>query len=382
MTNAPDILSVKMKQRCFCHDYYERGIYMITLEVEGRRPILGRLEGCAVTKTPLGESVEACWREIPRRHPEIQLLACIVMPDHFHGLLFVRTRMRRHLGEIVRGFKIGCTKAYRLGGRLSGESPSREPPFGDSPFGDSPYMANPPNLFAPGYHDRILTHRGQLKTLFRYIADNPRRLALIRQHPNYFTRINQLSLAGRVYAAYGNPFLLNRPDRLQIQCSRRISPEALAAEQARLLDAAARGAVLVSPCISPGEKLIARAAMEEGLPLIALKADGFAPRYKPPGRSFDACAKGKLLLLAPVENRAMYGAPPNRPTHHNVAKQPAAARFGAAPYMARLTRSQCLALNQLAADICGPGAAALNYAGLVPLEQPHSAAPIPFFSGP
>ena len=118
------------------------------------------------------------------------------------------------------------------------------------------------------------------------------------------------------------------------------------------------------------------------LPLIALKADGFAPRYKPPGRSFDACAKGKLLLLAPVEDRAMYGAPPNRPTHHNGAKQPAAARFGAAPYMARLTRSQCLALNQLAADICGPGAAALNYAGLVPLEQPHSAAPIPFFTGP
>ena len=33
-------------------------------------------------------------------------------------------------------------------------------------------------------------------------------------------------------------------------------------------------------------------------------------------------------------------------------------------------------------DICGPGAAALNYAGLVPLEQPHSAAPIPFFTGP
>ncbi len=377
MTNAPDILSVKMKQRCFCHDYYERGIYMITLEVEGRRPILGRLEGCAVAKTPLGESVEACWREIPHRHPEIQLLACIVMPDHFHGLLFVRTRMRRHLGEIVRGFKIGCTKAYRLGGRLSGESSSREPSFGDSP-----YMANPPNLFTPGYHDRILTHKGQLEILFRYIRDNPRRLAVRRAHPDYFTRINALPLAGATYAAYGNPFLLNRPDRLQIQCSRHISPEALAAEQARLLDAAARGAVLVSPCISPGEKLIARAAMEEGLPLIALKADGFAPRYKPPGRSFDACAKGKLLLLAPVEDRAMYGAPPNRPTRHKGAKQPAAARFGAAPYMTRLTRSQCLALNQLAADICGPGAAALNYAGLVPLEPPHSAAPIPFFTGP
>ena len=329
MTREPDTLSAKMKRRCFCHDYYERGIYMITLEVEGRRPILGQLVGARVAKTPLGERVEACWREIPRHHPKIQLLSCVVMPDHFHGLLFVRARMRRHLGEVVRGFKIGCTKAYRLGEVLSS----------DSPFGDSPYMANPPNLFAPGYHDRILTHRGQLKTLFRYIADNPRRLALIRQNPGYFTRINQLSLAGRVYAAYGNPFLLNRPDHLQIQCSRRITPDALTAETERLLDAAERGAVLVSPCISPGEKAIARAALESGLPLIALCENGFAPKFKPPGNYFDACAEGRLLLLAPW-------------AYHTDRR--------------RITRAQCLALNAMVAEICGPGAATLDYHGLVP----------------
>ena len=333
MTSEPDALSAKMKQRCFCHDYYERGIYMITLEVEGRRPILGRLVGCAVEKTPLGKSVEACWREIPRHHPEVQLLSCVVMPDHFHGLLFVKRRMSRHLGEVVRGFKIGCTKAYRAG------------PFGDAPFGCRPYMADAPSLFAPGYHDRILTHRGQLKVLLRYIADNPRRLALIRQHPDYFTRINRLALAGRDYAAYGNPFLLNRPDRLQVQCSRRISPDALAAETERLLDAAERGAVLVSPCISPGEKAIARAALDAKLPLIALCENGFAPKFKPPGLYFDACAEGRLLLLAPW------------------------------PYHAdrrRITREQCLALNAMAAEICGPGAAALNYAGLVPMKPAHS----------
>ena len=77
------------------------------------------------------------------------------------------------------------------------------------------------SLFTPGYHDRILTHKGQLEILFRYIRDNPRRLAVRRAHPDYFTRINALPLAGATYAAYGNPFLLNRPDRLQIQCSRR-----------------------------------------------------------------------------------------------------------------------------------------------------------------
>ena len=354
-----------MKRRCFCHDYFERGIYMITLEVEGRRQLLGRLVGERIEHTPLGKAVAGCWRQIPAFHPEVQLLECAVMPDHFHGLLFVRRRMARHLGEVVRGFKMGCTKAYRaIYGAIpdllapAAQPSETEPVRCAGRFGCAPYMAQS-SLFATGYHDRILTHRGQLEILFRYIRDNPRRLAVRLAHPDYFTRINQLALAGNTFAAYGNPFLLNRPDRLQIQCSRHIAPDALAAEQARLLDAAERGAVLVSPCISPGEKQIARAALDGGLPLIVLLANSFAPKYKPPGRYFEACAKGLLLMLAPVGGEPSGGGPVR-----------CAGRFGCAPYMAHsssITRRQCLALNQSAADICGPGAAKLDYAGLVPL---------------
>ena len=221
-----------MKRRCFCHDYRERGIYMITLDVENRRPVLGRLVGEQIALTPLGKAVADCWRQIPHFHPEVKLLEFTVMPDHFHGLLFVRRKMACHLGEVVRGFKIGCTKIYR------------------AQLNDTPTLSGE---FAPGYHDSILTHKGQLETLFRYIRDNPRRLAARFANPDYFTRINALPLASATFAAYGNPFLLNRPDRIQIQCSRRITPDALASEKSRLLDAAERGAVLVSPCISPGE---------------------------------------------------------------------------------------------------------------------------------
>ncbi len=315
-----------MKRRCFCHDYYDRGIYMITVEVVDRKPLLGELVGETIVKTALGEAVEACWREIPMYHPSVKLLECVVMPDHFHGLLFVRERMPKHLGEVVRGFKIGCTKA--LDRDLCGAAPDRA-------MGASP----PPALWAPGYHDRILTSHGQLDILFRYIRENPRRLAARRRNPDYFTRINTLPLGKRIYAAYGNPFLLNRPDRMQVQCSRSITPEALSAERERLLDAAERGAVLVSPCISPGEKEIAHAAMEEGLPLIALVENGFPPLFKPPGRYFEACERGLLLLLAPWPYHA------DRRT---------------------ITRAQCLELNTMAAELCGPGAAACDYAGLVP----------------
>ena len=36
----------------------------------------------------------------------------------------------------------------------------------------------PESFWDDGYHDRILFHDGQLDAMIRYIADNPRRLAL------------------------------------------------------------------------------------------------------------------------------------------------------------------------------------------------------------
>jgi hypothetical protein len=107
--------------------------------------------------------------------------------------------------------------------------------------------------------------------------------------------------------------------------------------------------VLVSPCISPGEKEVSRAALTEGLPLVVLLENGFAPGWKPPGAWFKACAEGRLLLLAPWP--------------HHAEKRP-------------ITRAQCLALNALAERICGGGAAPANppgkYAGPQHANEPDS----------
>ena len=101
--------------------------------------------------------------------------------------------------------------------------------------------------------------------------------------------------------------------------------KALAEKKEELLAAARHGAVLVSPCISPGEKEIAAAAFAEGLPLVAILENGFAPLYKPSGKRFDACAAGLLLLLAPWP--------------HHTDRRP-------------ISRAQCLALNRLAEEVC------------------------------
>ena len=95
-----------------------------------------------------------------------------------------------------------------------------------------------------------------------------------REHPDLFRVQRNVEAAGMTFSAIGNRFLLDRPVRLQVQCSRRLSEAEIQEQVAHFLTAARQGAVLVSPAISPGEKAVMRAAFNEGLPLIYLQENG------------------------------------------------------------------------------------------------------------
>lgn len=305
-----------MLRRCSNWDYRQRAIYMVTLTVAEHGPLLGRLIGderaAAIALTPVGEMVAGCWREIPGHFPGVSLMEYQVMPDHFHGVLFVRERQSKPLGGMIGFFKSHSCSLFRgMAGGIHAARGMTQDGTGAEPWG----------LWSKGFQDTILFHGGQLANLRGYILDNPRRLAVKRAHPELFRVVRDLSCCGVTFAAIGNHFLLDRPVRRRVRCSRSISPSALAAQAEALLTAARRGAVLVSPCISPGEKKIARAALNAGLSLIVLLQNGFPARYKPPKTYFEACAAGRLLMLAPW------------PYHSG---------------KRTITRSECLALNQYA----------------------------------
>ena len=113
-----------MLRRCVGHDYTERRMYMVTMVTEGRRPlfgqVVGRSDGSAgsaeeprMVLSPLGEAVAERWMATEKVYPEIEVVALQMMPDHLHGILFVKEKMERHLGMAIKGFKTGCNKAYR-----------------------------------------------------------------------------------------------------------------------------------------------------------------------------------------------------------------------------------------------------------------------------
>ena len=414
-----------MGRRCRDWDYGGRAIYMITISLKERgRPVMAEwprfLGGSAEAQgqakipcsspetagfcvspetakiymplTPLGEKVLSCWRRIPEFWPMVELLECQVMPDHFHGLLFVKAALLsssgrpKTLGDVVRGFKTGCREVG----------------------------------WEEGYVDNILFREGQLKRMADYIRDNPRRLAEKRANPGLFRHVADLAIdllvseqaqnqliSGQAqkraaarpeqlqlfpehdlrqpgngpmsaspemaksfrahFSAIGNAALLRWPVILQVQCSRSdfryqrvrlatggwkilrnaagepLVEYASPAFEAKCEDAlrcAKNGAALISPCISHGEREIARRAHLAGMRVIALCNKGFSKFEKPNGALFDQCAKGNLLMLAPA---AWPYVPGEKPP----------------------TRESSLVLNRIAQLIAGEGRAEIKYNGMV-----------------
>ena len=102
---------------------YREGYFFITLNTRGEAPILSYLVGrpempddtadaphCVYTE--LGSRVVECWRNIPHFYPFTEILGAEAMPDHLHGLIHLKVGGKAHLGQIIRGFMIGCTHAY------------------------------------------------------------------------------------------------------------------------------------------------------------------------------------------------------------------------------------------------------------------------------
>ena len=294
-----------MTHRMRCYNYKARSIYMLTITLADRsHPLLGTLrwkqkeeknvgkadetnankaketdtssigeikatakgDSClpspldreaVVDLTPLGERVRDCWEQIPAHYPDVRTIILQIMPEHLHGVLFVTQDQEAHLGQMVKGFKIGCSKAWwELNPSLLFDTPqnaakaasssapsvssatavasssapavSSAPSVSTAPFcspnynsacttGSTPRPlprskgAKGPSLFASGYNDSVLMGKGQLANMIRYVQQNPLRAMIKREHSDLFRIVRELRFGGHTFAAIGNHWLLERP---------------------------------------------------------------------------------------------------------------------------------------------------------------------------
>ncbi len=291
-------------KRAFAHNYHAPFIYHIILKkqqgceiygfVKGSARIAYGISGCAyIEETALGRVIGRNVAIFPRVYPFLQVYQYKVMPDHVHILLRVKTWTEEHLDSYIESLKVNIAASYSA---VAGREISSD------------------DIFQIGYCDKPLLRKRSLDALFQYIRENPHRLAMRMQFPEFFTTVRNLRIGGRDYEAYGNLFLFRNPDKEAVKVSRKFSPEEVLEKKSEWLSDASRGTILVSPFIAKAEKEVLEEACGMGASIILIVHEAFGERYKPARRNFNLCSQGRLLIIS-------LGLPKKTPTSRSLCNQ-------------------------------------------------------------
>ncbi|MDE6290309.1 MAG: hypothetical protein K2M16_02135 [Muribaculaceae bacterium] len=283
---------------------------------------LGELGSPDIRLSQIGRTIRKWIKKISSIIPNTRLFQYKVMPDHIHFLIFVQERTPYHLGKYISAFKnyirmeIGCS------------------------------------VFQTGFNDKILSVTRRLDDIFHYIRENPYRLAIKKANPDNFRRCDNIKIRGKLYTGYGNLFLLKNPFRDVVIVHRKSSDEEKRNQRERWLHASYSGGVLVSPFISPEEKEIRNEVEKFGGRVVLIVDKPLPPSpWKPAYRDFYRCARGELLILAPIAEEKLDLPEKSVGERRGIRDAIIDGKISPAKKN-KILRGECLRLNALAEYIC------------------------------
>jgi MSHA biogenesis protein MshO len=162
------------------YDYSQAGAYFVTLCVEKRCALLGEVVGGNMQLNDAGRMIEQAWLELAEHYPGVKVDICQIMPNHFHGIIWLE------------GLTGGTSGAHR-GAPLRG----KQPPFSLSDiikrfktYTTHLYIAGvskdgwrqfPGQLWQRGYFDHVSRNEQDLEDTRNYIVNNPQKWQLNRE---------------------------------------------------------------------------------------------------------------------------------------------------------------------------------------------------------
>jgi REP element-mobilizing transposase RayT len=71
------------------YDYTQAGAYYVTIVAWHREPLFGDVTNGEVTLSKFGLVAKQQWEMLPKRFPNTQLGAFVIMPNHMHGIILI-----------------------------------------------------------------------------------------------------------------------------------------------------------------------------------------------------------------------------------------------------------------------------------------------------
>ncbi len=161
------------------YDYAGDGAYFVTICVQGRECLFGKVAEGDVRLNPAGEIVKDVWERLPERFPAIVLDQFVVMPNHFHGIIVMND-----VGALL--------AAPRMSDVVTQGAASGAPTLGGIMRAFKSVSAITINrlrdnsgvpVWQRNYYERILRNDGELDRARRYIRENPLKWDSDRENP-------------------------------------------------------------------------------------------------------------------------------------------------------------------------------------------------------
>jgi len=82
------------------YDYASPGYYYVTICVQDRECVLGKIVNGKMRLNEWGNIVRDCWQWLEKQYPHVKLDEFVIMPNHMHGIIIIETDNPRR-GEVA-----------------------------------------------------------------------------------------------------------------------------------------------------------------------------------------------------------------------------------------------------------------------------------------
>lgn len=158
------------------YDYSTAGAYFITMCTKNRATIFGEIADGSMQLSKCGEIAAALWEQIPIHFPMVKIDECVVMPDHFHGILMISNvvagSLRHDMNEYSESKKGQGDPAPTIGSIIGYYKFQTTKSI--NKIRNSEYE----KYWQRNYYDRIIRNEKELDRIREYIVNNPLRWAI------------------------------------------------------------------------------------------------------------------------------------------------------------------------------------------------------------
>ncbi len=189
------------------YDYSQQGAYFVTICVQGRECLFGKVVDGNVVLNDVGKLVDVWWKKIVDKYPTVQLGTYVIMPNHFHGIIDIvgagfprpspieRPRIDGKCSRIGGCMQTGgySQTSREIAGTGGGTPPLRQEPTLGQIFGFFKYqttksineLQKTPGdvIWQRGYYEHVIRNDDDYERISEYIIFNPENWVTDEENP-------------------------------------------------------------------------------------------------------------------------------------------------------------------------------------------------------